>query len=150
MSDRILINSEHAAIEIARGASAYWDPNTCTCIARVKDDELMGGILYTSFTGESVFMHACSWDEHWLSRDLLWIAFDFPFRQMHVARVFAPVPEDNWKARRLDENLGFRYVNRVKGVFANNVDCLLMCMERHECRFLNLKPRHIRSNRLEV
>lgn len=150
MSDQIILNSEHCSIEIAERAGCYWDTRTCTSIARVKDNELLGGVIFSGFTGESIGIHSASWGDHWMNRDLLWITFDYPFRQLRVQRIFGQVPESNWAARKFNENLGFRYVNRIEGVFRGNEACLLMCMERHECRFLRIKPRNIKSNLIEA
>jgi hypothetical protein len=150
MSDQIILNSEHCSTEIADRAHAHWDPDRCVSIARVVNSQLYGGVIYADYTGESVVAHVAGWDAHWLSRDLLWIMFDYPFRQMRVKRIFAPIPADNYDALSFNRKLGFKVVNVIKGVYPYDVDCLLTCMERHECRFLKIKPRKIHSNLIEA
>lgn len=144
------MGSEHCALEIAKAAKASWDPRVDVCIARVKNDELMGGVLYTSFTGESIQMHVAAWDDHWITHDLLWVAFDYPFRQLGVKRIFGHLPSDNEVALAFNKNVGFKEIYRIKGVYPYDVDGVLMCMERHECRFLRMQPRKIHSNQIEA
>lgn len=146
MVDRIIFNDDATAIEIATRAKCYWDPRSCVSIARVVDGQLYGGVIFCGYTGESVGMHSAGFVPRWVNRDLLWVTFDFPFRQMGVKRIFGQVPENNFQARKLNEHLGFRYVTRIDGVFRNGEACLLMCLEKDDCRYLDLKPRHIQSN----
>ena len=94
-------------------------------------------------------MHIGGLDPHWINRDMLFVTFDYPFNQLGVKRIFGQVPEDNLHAQEFNVNLGFKYVARIEGVFPHNIACMVMCMEREECRFLTLKPRGIVSNRQE-
>ncbi len=143
--DHIVLNDPTDGHAIAALAGTDFHPPTCVSICRVKDNERLGGVVFSHFTGESISIHSASWVDHWINRDLLFVTFDYPFNQLGVKRIFGQVPEDNWRARRFNENLGFRYVARVEGVFRHGVACLVMRMDREECRFLKIKPRHIKS-----
>lgn len=141
--DQIVLNDHACGEAIAQLAGTDYNPKTCISICRVKNDFRMGGVIYSHYTGESIAMHSASWHPRWINRDLLWVSFDYPFNQLGVKRIFGQVPEDNLLARGFNENLGFEYVARVEGVFPHNVACLVMRMDRDDCRFLKIRPRHI-------
>ena len=141
--DRIALNEPQYGPIIARLAQADYNPQTCVNFARVVDDEFIGGVFYENYTGESIGIHSGSVSPMWLSRDMLYVIFDYPFRQLCVKRIFGQVPEDNVRAIAFNENIGFSTVARVEGVFPNNVACLVMRMDYEDCRFLKIKPRKL-------
>lgn len=107
---------------------------------------LYGGALYCNRTTESVTAHIGAWEENWLTRDLLWMMFDFPFNQLGVKRIFGQVNETNTHALTFDRKLGFREVARIDGVYDHGAACIVLRMDREDCRFLNLKPRRYGRN----
>lgn len=147
--NELVINNAAYGIVMAERAGAAYAHNDRN-IARVRDGTLMGGVVYSNYTGESIGMHTASWHPRWVNRDLLWIAFDYPYNQLLVKRIFGQVPEDNIPAQRFNLNLGFSYVARIDGVYKGGVACLVMKQERSECRFLSLKPRGVQSNIIDV
>jgi hypothetical protein len=149
-SDRVVFDDPDYGHAVATKAGTIYMPRANHNICRVRDDVLLGGSVFANYTGESIGMHAASWAPLWISRDLLWATFDYPFNQLRVKRIFGQVPEDNTLARRFNENLGFRYVAKIEGVYRGGVACLVMRMDRDECRFLKIKPRRIVSNVIDV
>lgn len=139
----IRFNDHTYGEQIAAKAGTVFHPVHNVCIAREENGRLLGGVIYTNFTGESVAMHSASWVERWITRDLLWICFDYPFNQMGVARIFGQVPADNAAAIRFNTNLGFKVIATIEGVYKDGIDCLVMRMERDECRHLAIRPRNI-------
>lgn len=148
MSETIQFNDSHDGYAIAKRAGTSFNSQQDISIGRVRDGVLLGGVVFCNYTGESIGIHSASWDDHWINRDMLWVTFHYPFVQLGVKRIFGQVAEDNERARRFNEKLGFKHVARIEGVYRHNVACLVMCMERDECRFLNLQPRHIGYNRI--
>ena len=146
-SDRILVNDEACGQAIATEAGTDYNPRAHANFCRVRNGKLMGGVIYSSYTRESIALHMAGWDPHWANRDMLYVAFDYPFNQLGVKRIFGLVPESNLKALEIDLKLGFKIVNRVEGVFPDNVAAMILCMERGECRFLGIKPRGVISNK---
>ena len=142
----IFINDHEHGDTIAKAVKTYYNPKYNTCIAREKAGELLGGAIYTHYTGESIQMHLAGFRRRWANRDLVFAVFDYPFNQLGVKRIFGFVPEDNWHAQKLNMRAGFRVVARLEGMFKHNIACVVMCMERAECRFLDTKPRSIKSN----
>ena len=139
-------NAEYGDL-LARRAGTTYNPAVDVNFARVRDGVLLGGAVFSGYTGESICVHTASWTKHWINRDLLFMSFDYPFNQLGVKRMFGQVPEDNTHAQEINLKFGFRYVARIEGVFRNNVACMVMCMERSECRFLDVKPRNVKSNK---
>lgn len=144
--DRIIINDDACGEAVAALAGTDYNPKTCVSICRVRNHVRLGGVVFSHFTGESIAIHSASWDAHWINRDLLFVTFDYPFNQLGVKRIFGQVAEDNLAARRFNENLGFRYVARVEGVFPDDIACLVMRMDRQDCRFLKIRPRNIQAH----
>ena len=142
----IRFNDVHAIKLIMEASHVQFVPRMHFCIADYdKKDCLTGGVLYTDYWGGSVMMHVAGFKPHWGGKGLLWLAFDYPFNQIKVKKVFGLVPEYNWRARHFDLHLGFKMEYLINGVFdrVDNINGMyLMSMKREECRWLDMpKPR---------
>jgi len=144
--DQILFNDSARGEEIAKAVRADYNPRTCVSIVRVRDDVLLGGVYFFNYTRESIHMHVAGWHPFWINRDMLFLTFDYPFNQLKVKRIFGYFPETNVDAYEFDYKVGFREVARIEGVYRHNVARIVMCLERDNCRFLNVKPRFHKSN----
>jgi RimJ/RimL family protein N-acetyltransferase len=147
LEDQIAINDPEDGEEIALLAGTSFNPKVDISICRHKGGKRLGGVIYQNYTGESIAMHSASWDQHWINRDMVFVCFDYPFNQLGVKRIFGQVPEDNWHACMFNSKLGFKKVARVEGVYRHNIACIVMRMDREDCRLLGTKPRHIQSYR---
>lgn len=144
--DEIVFNDPAQAEACAELTGTRFDPRLDIAICRVRRDVLVGGVIYTDYTGESIAMHTASWDEHWINRDLLFVGFDYPFNQLGVKRIFGRLSEGNMRALEFNMNAGFRTVARIEGVYKHGIAQIVMRLDRDDCRFLKIKPRGIRSN----
>ena len=147
MLHNIMFNNPDHGVAIARAAKVSFIPGFDTCIARIHDGKLVGGMLYSGYTGEggSVHMHVASFSPRWGTRDLVWVAFHYPFEQLLVKKIFAPVPVNNLKAKRLNSHLGFTVEHIIRDMFPYG-DMLLMGMYRDGCDFLKWTPRTLRDD----
>lgn len=145
--DRIVFNDFKHGDVIAKMAGTAYDTRSSTVVSREVDGELVGGVLFTNFTGESIAMHTAGLNKHWLNRDLLYVIVDYPFNQLGVKRVFGLVPADNEHAQQLNTKFGGKVVARIEGMFRDNVAGIVMCLERDACRFMGVKPRRVVSSR---
>lgn len=143
MGDQIVINDPDCGHEIARAVRTHYNPGIHQSIARVRDGSCLAGAIYSQFTHESITIHQAVFVEHGLNRDLLFCAFDYPFNQLQVKRMFGFVPETNIDALHLNRHFGFREVARIDGFFRHGVACIVMRMDREDCRFLKIKPRRV-------
>lgn len=109
---------------------------------------IIGGVLYEDYNGSNIFMHVAGEGSRWLTREFLWMAFDYPFTQLNCHRVSGVVPESNLSARRFDEALGFEAEATLKEAYRGE-DLIVYRMFRHQCRWLSLKePRKCKKDRL--
>lgn len=122
---------------IAERAGTCFNPQCDRVVCRLDDEgALLGGSVFQNYTGASIGMHAASWRQRWVTRALLYATFAYPFIQLGCERVFGQVPADNHAALNFDLNLGFQVIATIPNVFKNHVDCLVVCMEKDECRFI--------------
>lgn len=145
-SDRIVFNNKDYGKRVAEKAGTHYNSDCDVCIAREKDGEFLGGVIFTNYTKESIGMHSASFDHYWINKDMLFATFDYPFRQLGVKRIFGVTPEDNIHAIDFNAKVGFKKVARIAGVYPKGVAAIVQCLEKEDCRFLGVKPKNIRSN----
>lgn len=123
-----------------------YNPNADGCIVRVSaTGEIMAGIRYCDHQPHtSISMHVESFHPSWLSRDFCWVMFDYPFRLLGVERALTFTPESNHRSLNLQKRLGFKEVALVPGVYQKDVPLIISCLEKEECRWLDIKPKSIR------
>lgn len=146
MSDRIVFGNDVYGRAVAQAVGHFFNPDCDTIIAREVNGLPVGGSLLTNFTGESAQIHVAGFTPRWLSRDLLWVSFDYPFGQLGVQRLFSQMQATNHLALMFNLRLGFREVARIEGVYPDGVACIVTVMEEHECRHLKLRPRALVPN----
>jgi RimJ/RimL family protein N-acetyltransferase len=134
---------------IAEAAHTTFNPAVDRVISRVDEEgELLGGVIYTAFTEASIHLHMAGFRDHWANRDLLWCIFDYPFNQLGCKKVFGQVAETNTKALEIDLRLGFKIVTKIDDVYPDG-GVYVLSMDKADCKWLSVKPRHIRSRALE-
>lgn len=107
--------------------------------------ELLGGVIYDGFTGPCIFLHQAGFSKFWLTRDMLWAAFDYPFNQLGCSKVCGTIPSTDDKLLTLNIKLGFDVEGRIEGAYPDG-DMLILSMVRKNCRWLNITPQGIISN----
>lgn len=121
---------------------------TMKVISRAEDEELLAAVVYENYTGEggSIEAHIGSFSKRWLNRDFLYIIFDYPFNQLDCKQAFVRVKAKNEQSLNWCTSLGFKELVTIKDVFPDD-DMIVLTMKRDECRWLNIKPRTIKSRR---
>lgn len=143
----VLTNSPSAGDRIAELAKCGYHHGRDVCFSSHRDDgAFLGGVVLTDCTGAVLTMHAGAVSERWLARDLLWIMFHFPFVQLGVRSVIAPVARTNAHAMSFVSKVGFELDTVIKDVFPGGDDMMVMRMWREKCRWLALTPRTLRCN----
>lgn len=138
--DHIVINDPEHGERIARLAGTFFNPRAHQVVARVRDGELLGGVIFTDYTRASITTHMAGFMKSWANRDLVWCVFYYAFEQLGVNKVFGPVPASNEESLKISLKLGFSEETRVKDVFVDG-DLVVLSMCRDQCRWLKLKPR---------
>lgn len=107
-------------------------------IGMEKDGDLIAGVVYNEYNHVNINMHVAAVGANWMTREYLWMCFDYPFNQLKVKRISAFIEDENEDAIGFDEHLGFQYETRMKDAYVNG-DILIYVMRREDCRFLDIK-----------
>jgi RimJ/RimL family protein N-acetyltransferase len=113
------------------------------CIGTMRDNELVFGAVYANYNGHSCQVHIAAFRKYWLTRDMLFVYFYYPFIQLNCHRMFATVPESNDKALEFDKRVGFKYETLLKDVYTGGEGMHILSMARSECRWLKREPPEI-------
>ena len=133
-------NLEHGA-QIAAAIPRPYDPTNSMVISRVTSEgNCLGGVIYDDFTTGCVFMHQASFGRNWLTGNMIWMVFDYPFNKLHVRKVAGVVNSSNHELLAFNQRLGFKEEARIKGAYADG-DMIVLTMERADCRWLKIKPK---------
>jgi RimJ/RimL family protein N-acetyltransferase len=105
------------------------------CIGQEKDGKLIAVLGYNNFTDKLCQIHVASTDVFWLTRELLFAIFDYPFNKVGLKVILAPICKDNFKSLNLCRKLGFVKVADIPYAHPNG-DLIIMAMERNQCKWL--------------
>jgi len=105
-------------------------------IAAYRNNRLVAVCVLDTFTPVSVTAHLTIADPFVL-RDGFFkkVAFHI-FVTCGKDRVFGLVPSNNHKALKLNRHIGFKQVSYIPNTIEEGVDTVVMCLEKHSCRFL--------------
>jgi hypothetical protein len=137
-------------MQLAAATASVFNASCDQCIARVEKGVLYGGVTYNGYTGEggSINIHMTGFHPNWISRDLLWVGFHYPFEQLGVRKMFGQVGAHLPKVLKLDLHLGFKIEAIIKDVYPEG-DMYLLSMYKEDCRWLQIRPRSLVSQKDE-
>lgn len=102
---------------------------------------LIGVVAFNNFVGNVCSIHIAG-DGNWVSREFIKAVFEYPFKQLSIKALIAPVPDNNYKAMRFDTHFGFKVVHTVKDGWEDGVDLHFLEMRREDCRWLKREEQH--------
>lgn len=151
MSKRIVFNDYRVAQWVAENAGCTFDVARDHSAGMVDDSVLdmqgrprvRGGMIWTSYTGSSMMIHVYGADERWMTPDMIWLGFHYPFVQLGCAELYTVVQQADDRAIRFNLRMGFEVIMTRPRMFASGAG-LILCMERERCRWLGMKPRTLR------
>jgi hypothetical protein len=138
----IRINDVHSIKLIAYAAQIEFVPKLHHCIATYdKSDKLMGGVIFTNYLSGSVQIHMAGFQRNWVNKAILYLAFNYPFVQLGVKKLFGLIPERNVASRNNTVHLGFKIEYLINDVF--NFDdgvngMYLLSMYKQDCKWLGM------------
>lgn len=142
----IYFNRDEHIRAVEKAAPTFFCPASDQCISRGDDfGRFMGGVVLTDYTGAggSICMHVAGAHPRWLSRDLLWVVFDYAFTQLKCRKVFAQIRSTNNKSLQFAEHLGFKIITVIPGAFPD-ADMVVKQLEEVSCRWhREITPRGI-------
>jgi L-amino acid N-acyltransferase YncA len=146
---QILINHVDDGVWIMQRVGGVFNHITDQCIALHRDGRIRGGVVYTGFLHASIMLHMAGSEDNWATRDFLWMVFDYAFNQLGVRKLVGLVPSNNTRAISVDLRLGFRLEGRLTEMLADpDEDLLILTMVKNHCKWLNVVPKHYRSNQM--
>lgn len=134
----ILLSNQDHGKAIARAARTQFTHGDQVVSRVTHQGNLMGGVIYQDYTCASICMHVAGFVPNWLCRDLLWVAFSYPFKQLGCRKILVGIPESNLKSLEFVTKLGFNRECRIRDVYPDG-DMIVSSMYREECRWLDLR-----------
>jgi RimJ/RimL family protein N-acetyltransferase len=132
---------------IAAWASCLYNPRYDIVLSHSNPKKLLGGVIFTDYTGEggSIKAHVAGVHPNWLTRDFLWVLFDYPFNQLKANKIIGVVRSSNLKALEFDKRLCFTEEARIRDVFPDG-DAIVLGMYRDNCPWLKIKPKRLKPH----
>jgi hypothetical protein len=87
---------------LARAGNSLYNPLLDRCVARVTPEgNILGGAIFRNYTGVggSVNMHVASFGKGWMTRMLIFMAFDYAYNQLGVKKIFGNIPSRTCRAK---------------------------------------------------
>lgn len=109
-----------------------WTPENSTTIGWV-GEEIESVVWYEDYNKKSVTCHI--YLGKGLNKQYLATIFDYPFIQLGVDKIIAPVISSNDKSIEFVKKLGFEEQARLLDVFPTG-DLLFFVMSKDKCKFL--------------
>jgi len=109
-----------------------------TFIGQEIDGEIKAVVAYDNIMDKSCLMHTAAIFPNWISKDLLWACFDYPFNKLGLRVILASVASTNEEALKLDRHLGFKDKAYIEDAHADG-DLVILAMRREDCRWLDIK-----------
>jgi RimJ/RimL family protein N-acetyltransferase len=136
------ISNPEDRLKVATAAGVSVVP-TDPVIVRVEENIVLGGFLFSQFTGKggSIWAHAAGFQPGWIDRPLLRFAFEYVFLQLDCRAVFARIAEDNKASLDFNAKLGFNRVGYLEHVYPDGRGQVITQMLPHECRWLSANVR---------
>lgn len=113
-----------------------WKPEGAEAIGWMKDGEIVAGVWYEDFNPQSITTHIAISGA--LTKRFLSVIFDYPFMQLGVQKIIAPVLEDNADSIRLVTKMGFKEEARLNNVHPLG-DMLFFVMNKIDCKYLGAR-----------
>ena len=135
----MIVTGEAVAKWVAEKCGAEYT-HACRAIGWLSNGKLETAMMYDSYTGASIAMHARVESAEKVQREWLFSIFDYPFNQLGVKRVTALVPEDNKRSLSSCKHLGWKYETVLKDYFPN-CDGIVLVMRKEDCQWLKFKKR---------
>lgn len=108
------------------------------CIGRLNSKgRIIGVVGYDSFTGTSAVIHVAG-EGNWLSKDLLWAAFDYPFNRCGLKVLFAHISSANKSSLRFNLHLGFKREHVLRDAYPDG-DAIITSLRAEDCKYLKRK-----------
>ena len=107
----------------------------------VAKKRIIGAVGYDNWAINSVEMH-CAGEGRWVTRELIYKSFQYPFIRGGVKVVIARVGGDNAKALKFNTHMGFKEQCRIPNAWDGDTDLVILAMQKTDCKWLDLAAMH--------
>lgn len=101
-----------------------------------EDNQIEWVVGYTAFIGKTCQIHVVALKGGYTPKQFLRAAFDYPFNQCKLEKMFGIVNSKNIKAMEYDQKLGFKEAIRFAGVHEDGGDLVVFEMNKADCRWI--------------
>lgn len=106
-------------------------------IVTKRHGEIIAAALYHEFNGVNVFMHVAGTPgTNWLTRNMLYWCFHYPFEQLGCKRITGWIEDHNTASRQFAERTGWKHETTLEGAASTGGDVLIYRMTREDCRYV--------------
>ena len=130
-------NQEHLRGWITGVLGMQFSPYA-TFIGQEIDGQVKAVVAFDNILDKSCMMHTAAIVPNWISKDLLWACFDYPFNILKVKVILATVASTNKEALKLDRHLGFVDKAYIEDAHIDG-DLVILAMRVEDCRWLDIK-----------
>lgn len=102
----------------------------------VEDGEIIAVAVFDRYRGHDIEISFAADSPRWARRGVIRGIFHYPFVQLGCVRLTTITAENNTRARRLDEGLGFVLEGIHPNGLAPGVTAVSYGMQRSECKWL--------------
>lgn len=129
----IVTNKSIVGPWIAQQTRMIWKPEGVESIGWESNGELVAGVWYEDWNPQSITTHIAIAGP--ITKTFLSVIFDYPFVQLGVQKIIAPVLEDNLESIKLVTKMGFTEEARLHNVHPTG-DMLFFVMNKVDCKYL--------------
>jgi hypothetical protein len=143
----IRINSPGDGDWVMMRVGGVFNDKTDHVVAMARDERVCGGVVFTGYLGGAITLHMAGDETNWATPDFLWMVYHYGFIQLGCRKLLGLVASNNTRAISIDLRMGFEIEARVRNIFPDGADLLILSMTRDQAKWLKWKPRNIRSNK---
>jgi len=126
---------------LAHRIGGDWFPGRGSTIGLMDDKKgPVACCLFEGCNGASVMVHIASEGQNWVNREFLWFISYYPFKQLGVTKVLAPIESTNTASIRWTEHFGFKLEATLKDA-APKGDLLIYSLVESDCKWLHMRKK---------
>jgi RimJ/RimL family protein N-acetyltransferase len=100
------------------------------------DDQFVAVALYNNWVMRSCDIHLATVTPKWATREVIRVMATYPFLELNVNRVTAPIKANNVKAQQFVQRLGFVQEGELKNFYEDGDSNLLFGLTKDKCRWI--------------
>jgi RimJ/RimL family protein N-acetyltransferase len=119
-----------------RGLRSYKDFGEFTAVGFLADGRLIGGAVFTGYTGHDITITVGGTSHRWINRTVFAHLAELVFRRWGCLRLTAVCARPAKRARKFAEKAGFKEEGVTRKGFDGKYDAVRYGMLKRECRWL--------------